>query len=50
MHSNAIHRQGHDGKPYEDGRVGETIALRGNGPKAMISAVVTGPGRARMMD
>ncbi|MGV7122683.1 flagella basal body P-ring formation protein FlgA [Sphingopyxis sp. 550A] len=34
----------------EDGRVGETIALRGNGPKAMISAVVTGPGRARMMD
>lgn len=34
----------------EDGRVGETIALRGNGPKAMISAVVTGPGRARLMD
>ena len=34
----------------EDGRVGETIALRGNGPKAMISAIVTGPGRARMMD
>jgi flagella basal body P-ring formation protein FlgA len=34
----------------QDGRVGETIALRGDGPKAVISAVVTGPGRARLMD
>ena len=34
----------------QDGRVGETIALRGNDPKNMMSAVVTGPGRARLMD
>ena len=34
----------------QDGRVGETIALRGDGPKTLISAVVTGPGRARLMD
>ncbi|MCW0199148.1 flagella basal body P-ring formation protein FlgA [Sphingopyxis sp.] len=34
----------------QDGRVGETIALRGDGPKTLISAIVTGPGRARLMD
>lgn len=34
----------------QDGRVGETIALRGNDPKNLMSAVVTGPGRARLMD
>ena len=34
----------------QDGRVGETIALRGNDPKNLISAVVTGAGRARLMD
>lgn len=34
----------------QDGRVGETIALRGTDPKNLISAVVTGPGRARLMD
>lgn len=34
----------------EDGRVGETIALRGSDPKTMLSAVVTGPGRARLSD
>ncbi|WP_286750804.1 flagella basal body P-ring formation protein FlgA [Sphingopyxis sp. SCN 67-31] len=34
----------------EDGRVGETIALRGNDAKNMISATVTGPGRASLQD
>ena len=34
----------------QDGRIGETIALRGDGPKTLISAIVTGPGRARLMD
>lgn len=34
----------------QDGRLGETIALRGNDAKNMLSAVVTGPGRARLMD
>ena len=34
----------------QDGRLGETIALRGNDAKNMLSAVVTGPGRARMAD
>ena len=34
----------------QDGRVGETIALRGDGRKTLISAIVTGPGRARLMD
>jgi flagella basal body P-ring formation protein FlgA len=34
----------------QDGRVGETIALRGTDPKNLMSAVVTGPGRARLMD
>ena len=34
----------------QDGRLGETIALRGNDAKNMLSAVVTGPGRARMTD
>ena len=34
----------------QDGRVGETIALRGNDAKALMSAIVTGPGRARLMD
>lgn len=32
----------------QDGRVGETIALRGNDTKSMLSATVTGPGRARL--
>ncbi len=31
-----------------DGRVGETIALRGNDAKSLLSATVTGPGRARL--
>ena len=34
----------------QDGRIGESIALRGSDPKAMMSAIVTGPGRARMQD
>jgi flagellar basal body P-ring formation protein FlgA len=34
----------------QDGRVGETIALRGTDPKNLMSAIVTGPGRARLMD
>lgn len=34
----------------QDGRVGETIALRGNDARNLISAIVTGPGRARLMD
>ncbi|MGB3320739.1 MAG: flagella basal body P-ring formation protein FlgA, partial [Sphingopyxis granuli] len=34
----------------EDGRVGEAIALRGTDAKSMLSAVVTGPGRARLAD
>lgn len=34
----------------EDGRVGETIALRGNDAKSTLSATVTGPGRARIAD
>ena len=34
----------------QDGRPGETIALRGNDPKNLLSAVVTGPGRARIQD
>lgn len=34
----------------ENGRVGETIALRGNDRKSVLSAVVTGPGRARLDD
>lgn len=34
----------------QDGRIGETIALRGNDPKAILSAIVTGPGRARLQD
>lgn len=32
----------------QDGRVGETIALRGNDSKSMLSATVTGPGRAHL--
>jgi flagella basal body P-ring formation protein FlgA len=32
----------------EDGRVGETIALRGSDAKSMLSAIVVGPGIARM--
>ncbi len=32
----------------QDGRVGETIALRGNDAKSPLSATVTGPGRARL--
>lgn len=32
----------------QDGRVGETIALRGNDAKSSLSATVTGPGRARL--
>ena len=34
----------------QDGRVGETIALRGSDAKSMISATVTGAGRARLDD
>ncbi len=34
----------------QDGRVGETIALRGNDAKNMLSATVTGPGRASLSD
>ncbi|WP_439567040.1 flagella basal body P-ring formation protein FlgA [Sphingopyxis sp.] len=34
----------------EDGRVGETIALRGSDAKSSLSATVTGPGRARLDD
>ena len=34
----------------QDGRVGETIALRGSDAKSMLSATVTGPGRARLDD
>ena len=32
----------------QDGRIGETIALRGNDAKSSLSATVTGPGRARL--
>lgn len=32
----------------EDGRVGETIALRGNNSKSSLSAKVIGPGHARL--
>jgi flagella basal body P-ring formation protein FlgA len=34
----------------QDGRVGELIALRGGDAKSALSAVVTGPGRARLAD
>lgn len=34
----------------QDGRVGDTIALRGADAKNMLSAIVIGPGRARIMD
>ena len=34
----------------QDGRVGETIALRGSDAKSMLSATVTGPGRATLQD
>lgn len=34
----------------EDGQIGETIALRGDDRKHMLSARVTGPGRARLSD
>lgn len=34
----------------EDGRVGETIALRGSDRKSTLSATVAGPGRARIDD
>ncbi|WP_260580418.1 flagella basal body P-ring formation protein FlgA [Sphingopyxis sp. PET50] len=34
----------------QDGRVGDLIALRGSDAKSMLSAVVTGPGRARLVD
>ncbi|MGN6690587.1 MAG: flagella basal body P-ring formation protein FlgA [Sphingopyxis sp.] len=34
----------------QDGRVGDSIALRGNDPKTILSAIVTGPGRARLQD
>ena len=34
----------------QDGRVGETIALRGSDAKSSLSATVTGPGRARLDD
>ena len=32
----------------QDGRIGETIALRGNDAKSLLSATVVGPGRARL--
>ncbi len=32
----------------QDGRVGETIGLRGSDAKSMLSATVIGPGRARL--
>ncbi|MDK2760225.1 MAG: flagella basal body P-ring formation protein FlgA [Sphingopyxis sp.] len=34
----------------QDGRIGETIALRGADAKSLLSATVTGAGRARMTD
>ncbi|WP_294030986.1 flagella basal body P-ring formation protein FlgA [Sphingopyxis sp.] len=34
----------------QDGRLGETIALRGNDAKSTLSATVTGAGRARLDD
>ncbi len=34
----------------QDGRVGETIALRGSDAKSMLSATVTGPGRATLQE
>ena len=34
----------------QDGRVGESIALRGTDAKTTLSAIVTGPGRARLQD
>jgi flagella basal body P-ring formation protein FlgA len=34
----------------EDGRVGETIGLRGSDAKSPLSATVIGPGRARLSD
>lgn len=34
----------------QDGRVGDTIALRGNDAKTLLSATVTGAGRARLTD
>ena len=34
----------------QDGRVGETIALRGSDAKSTLSATVTGPGRAILQD
>lgn len=34
----------------QDGRVGELIALKGSDPKSSLSAIVTGPGRARLAD
>ena len=34
----------------QDGRVGDLIALRGSDAKSALSAVVTGPGRARLVD
>ncbi|MBJ7502257.1 MAG: flagella basal body P-ring formation protein FlgA [Sphingopyxis sp.] len=34
----------------QDGRVGETIALRGSDAKSTLSATVTGPGRASLDD
>lgn len=34
----------------EDGRVGETIALRDSDAKSTLSAIVTGPGRAHLAD
>ncbi|HMO74732.1 MAG TPA: flagella basal body P-ring formation protein FlgA [Sphingopyxis sp.] len=34
----------------QDGRVGDLIALRGSDAKSTLSAIVTGPGRARLAD
>lgn len=39
---------GYSAVAMQDGRVGETIALRGNDAKSPLSATVTGPGRASL--
>lgn len=41
---------GYSAVATQDGRIGDIIALRGNDAKNLISAVVTGPGRARLQE
>lgn len=41
---------GYSAVATQDGRVGDTIALRGTDAKNLLSATVTGPGRARITD